>query len=199
MPALSFTIVLHTLNILIGILSAAILALVVHSVILIKRMEALYPQDVKRTGHSLLFWPGVGGIVDMLLFIFLWLQAPHTGGMTKKLISYWNSLLFVTCFIFGRPFVVLIYTFVEYGHATKGQILPLSGYITPETWTCAAAGRNNLQTARSMCTQLRAARYLLILEVVIGAIMLCLMIWIRIQLRKEEKSVKPTATPEIEA
>jgi hypothetical protein len=66
------TIVLHTLNILIGILSITILALVARSVIFTDALGDVYPEDVKGTGRGFLFWPGVGGIVDMLLFIFLW-------------------------------------------------------------------------------------------------------------------------------
>jgi hypothetical protein len=68
------TIVLHTLNILIGILSITILALVARSVILTDAIGDAYPEDVKGTGRGFLFWPGVGGIVDMLLFAFLWFR-----------------------------------------------------------------------------------------------------------------------------
>jgi hypothetical protein len=69
-------ILIHTLNILIGALSIAILALVVRSVVLTDSLSDDIPQYVKGTGHSMLFWPGVGGIVDMLLFIFLWYLKP---------------------------------------------------------------------------------------------------------------------------
>jgi len=73
-------IALHTLNVLIGILSIAILALVTRSVVLTNSMGSIYPQDIKGTGRGLLFWPGVGGIVDMSLFIFLWIMTPSVGG-----------------------------------------------------------------------------------------------------------------------
>jgi hypothetical protein len=67
----------HILNILIGIFSITILALVARSVILTNSViSTAYPQDVKGTGRGLLFWPGVGGVVDMLLFEFLWFMTP---------------------------------------------------------------------------------------------------------------------------
>jgi hypothetical protein len=74
------TVVLHALNIIIGILSIAILALVTHSVILTDSISDTYPRDAKGTGRGLLFWPGVGGIVDMLLFIFLFVMTPSIDG-----------------------------------------------------------------------------------------------------------------------
>jgi hypothetical protein len=72
-------ILIHTLNILIGVLSIAILALVVRSVLLTDSLSDVIPQYAKDTGRSMLFWPGVGGIVDMLLFIFLWYLTPSEG------------------------------------------------------------------------------------------------------------------------
>jgi hypothetical protein len=73
------TIAIHTLNILIGIISIAILALVAHTIITTNSFADSYPSDVKGTGRSILFWPGVGGIVDMLLFMFLWFKTPAQG------------------------------------------------------------------------------------------------------------------------
>jgi hypothetical protein len=70
------TITIHTLNLLIGIFSIAILTLVARSVILTNSLPSTYPQDAKGTGRGLLFWPGVGGIVDMLLFAVLWFMIP---------------------------------------------------------------------------------------------------------------------------
>jgi hypothetical protein len=70
------SVLIHTLNILIGILSITILALVAHSLILTDSLSAIYPENVKGTGRGLLFWPGVGGIVDMFLFLFLWFMTP---------------------------------------------------------------------------------------------------------------------------
>lgn len=70
------TILLHTLNIFIGILSIAILVLVARSVALTDRIAERLPADVRGTGRSMLFWPGCGGVVDMLLFGFLWIKMP---------------------------------------------------------------------------------------------------------------------------
>jgi hypothetical protein len=47
-----------------------------------------------------------------------------------------------------------------------------------------------------VCTQLHAARYILIPEVVLGAMMLSLVIWMRIRVAKEEQSV-PRADPQV--
>jgi hypothetical protein len=108
---------------------------------------------------------------------------------TKKRTAYWNGLLFVASFIFGRPFITLIYTWVEWNQASKNQISPARGYNTTESWACAAANGDGVRDARSVCTQLHAARYILIPEVVLGAMMLALVIRMRIRVSKEEKSV----------
>jgi hypothetical protein len=80
-------IAVHTLNILIGIFSIVILALVAHSVILTNSLSTTYPQDAKETGRGLLFWPGVGGIVDMLLFAFLWYMTPSGASQVMPIYS----------------------------------------------------------------------------------------------------------------
>jgi hypothetical protein len=74
-PSLMIT-TIHTLNILIGILSIAILGLLVHSLTLTDPIEDSFPPNLKDTGRTILFWPSVGGIVDMLLFAFLWAMKP---------------------------------------------------------------------------------------------------------------------------
>lgn len=79
MPS-KLTIAIHVLNVVVGIFSIAILSLVARSVILTNSLPSgTYPSDAKGTGRGLLFWPGVGGIVDMLLFIFLWYMTPGAG------------------------------------------------------------------------------------------------------------------------
>jgi hypothetical protein len=70
------TISIHILNSLIGCLSVTVLGLAVHSVVLKDQLENDAPSNLKSTGLSFLFWPGVGGVVDMVLFLFLWINAP---------------------------------------------------------------------------------------------------------------------------
>ena len=57
----------------------------------------------------------------------------------KKRVAFLNGLLFVACFIFGRPFIVLVYTNIEWGKAVKNETYPTSGYVTVETWACACS------------------------------------------------------------
>jgi hypothetical protein len=201
----SSTVVLHVLNALIGILSIAVLALAAYSVILTDSFGDAYPKDTKDTGLSMLFWPGVGGIVDMCLFIFLWFMTPSVGGLvcttlvnatnkadtaqTKKRKAYWNGLLFVASFIFGRPLIVLIYAFVEWNKASRSQLSPSNSHITPELWACASADEVDVRDTGTLCSQLHAARYMLIPVVALGAIMLALVVWLRIRLIKEEGCV----------
>jgi hypothetical protein len=89
------TIAIHTLNILIGIISIAILALVAHTIIATNASAESYPSDVKGTGRSILFWPGVGGIVDMLLFMFLWFKTPAKG----ELVRVFRGILMSGCIL----------------------------------------------------------------------------------------------------
>jgi hypothetical protein len=70
------TISIHILNGLIGCLCIAVLGLTARSVVLKDQLENQAPSNLKSTGLSFLFWPGVGGVVDMLLFLFLWINTP---------------------------------------------------------------------------------------------------------------------------
>jgi hypothetical protein len=70
------TISIHILNGLIGCLCIAVLGLTARSVVLKDQLENEAPSNLKSTGLSLLFWPGVGGVVDMLLFLFLLINTP---------------------------------------------------------------------------------------------------------------------------
>lgn len=65
-----------TLNGLIGCICIAVLGLTTHSVVLKQGLENEMPTNVKGTGMSLLFWPGAGGLVDMVLFYILWSLTP---------------------------------------------------------------------------------------------------------------------------
>lgn len=71
MPPL-LTLIVHILNLTIGILSIIILALVAHTLTLTSS-----PPCVRGTSRTILFWPGCGGIVDMLLIILLWKLTPR--------------------------------------------------------------------------------------------------------------------------
>ncbi|KAF2035972.1 hypothetical protein EK21DRAFT_96563 [Setomelanomma holmii] len=173
------TIAIHALNVLIGVLSIAILALVARSVSLTDSPSSVLPNNVRGTGRGLLFWPGCGGIVDMLLFTFLWIKTPEKHEQTKKRHWLLNAQVFVACFIFGRPLIVLIYTVVEYNTASKLR-LPLSaGNWTIETWSCAYSDHVVSGNPESVCKELRTARYLLVPEVVLGASLLGVVLWSR--------------------
>jgi hypothetical protein len=108
-------------------------------------------------------------------------------------LRYWNGLLFVASFICGRPLIVLIYTFVEWSHASENKIISTTGYITTESWACAASRNGDLESVGSICTELRAAQYLLIPEVVLGAGMLLLVIWMTYCVSKEQGTVEQAA------
>jgi hypothetical protein len=70
------TISILILNGLIVCLCIAVLGLTARSVILKDQLETETPSNLQSTGLSLLFWPGVGGVVDMVLFLFLWINTP---------------------------------------------------------------------------------------------------------------------------
>ncbi|KAH6205403.1 hypothetical protein HBI42_197920 [Parastagonospora nodorum] len=185
MPTL-LTLVLCTLNFTIGILSITVLALVAHTLTLTSS-----PPYVRGTSRSILFWPGCGGIVDMILFIILWHLTPRESvGQKRK--YFWNGLVFVASFIFGRPAVVLVYTFVEWGRAEKGDMMMGEGYFTTETWACAAS-QAGVEGAGSVCQELRAARYLLIPEVVLGAAILELVICMKSRFSGRKKPAEEEA------
>ncbi|EAT77449.1 hypothetical protein HBI56_211340 [Parastagonospora nodorum] len=204
MPTL-LTLVLCTLNFTIGILSITVLALVAHTLTLTSS-----PPYVRGTSRSILFWPGCGGIVDMILFIILWHLTPRESVgqvhqdshedsnvnadqcQEKKRKYFWNGLVFVASFIFGRPAVVLVYTFVEWGRAEKGDMMMGKGYFTTETWACAAS-QAGVEGAGSVCQELRAARYLLIPEVVLGAAILELVICMKSRFSGRKKPAEEEA------
>jgi hypothetical protein len=98
---------------------------------------------------------------------------------------YGNALLFVATFVFVRPFVTLVYVFVEREGAVKGRVGVGSGYVTVETASCAGG-------YAVVCKELRAARWLLIPEVVVGAVVLGMVLRLRLRLGRvrEEKEVR---------
>ncbi|KAF2657782.1 hypothetical protein K491DRAFT_311022 [Lophiostoma macrostomum CBS 122681] len=96
---------------------------------------------------------------------------PKTAPMRKL---YAGLLLFVATFIFMRPLIILIFEFVEYNQAIKGPQTTRSGYWTTESWAC---GVGSGPGVRSLCIELRAARYLLIPAVVFSAVMLGTLTW----------------------
>lgn len=95
-------------------------------------------------------------------------------------------MVFVASFIFGRPAVVLMYTFVEWGRAEKSEVPQGKGYVTTETWACATP-QTDMEGAGLLCKELRATRYLLLPEVVLGAVMLALVIWMRLKVSNRRK------------
>jgi hypothetical protein len=72
---------LLALNALLAALSTSILALVAHST----SSSAPGPHDAKGTGRAMLFWPGVGGIVDALLFAGLRFRMSRSVGVSSGL------------------------------------------------------------------------------------------------------------------
>lgn len=63
-----------------------------------------------------------------------------------------------------RPFIVLIYVFVEHD---------------VEAWACLLSNHGRNDTAESLCRELRAARYLLMPLLVLSFVFLLLVIWLR--------------------
>lgn len=99
----------------------------------------------------------------------------------------WNTEVFVASFIFMRPFIVCVYSFVEHDHAEKNAFTNRRrGFVTPETWGCAARKRG-VKNAGTICSDIKSARWLTVPEVVLGTIMLGLTIWARIQVGKMRK------------
>jgi hypothetical protein len=60
------------------------------------------------------------------------------------------------------------------------------GHFTTETWACAAS-QAGVEDAESVCQELKAARYLLIPEVVLGAAILGLVIRMKSRFSDREK------------
>ena len=85
---------------------------------------------------------------------------------------------------------MLVYTYVEWGQAIKNETTPALGYATVETWACAYSKQNEETSAESLCVKLQAARHLLIPVLVLGAIMLSLVIWKRVNFGKERAVVR---------
>lgn len=84
---------------------------------------------------------------------------------------------------------MLIYVFVELNGAQKGQVMARGGgYITTETWACAAAN-DGVESAGSICNEIKTGRYLLIPELVFAAGMLGLVIYRRVQVSRENKAI----------
>ncbi|KAH7138139.1 hypothetical protein B0J11DRAFT_513664 [Dendryphion nanum] len=177
------TTILQILNLLIGMLSTAVLGLAIHTIILKDRFDPILPQNVKGTSLGLLMWPGVGGIVDMVLFIAVLVLGRQERYKRKK--SYQCLFLFVAGFVFLRPFVVLVYTYVEYGSAVKDStVLGDAGYMTVESWACSVG---LVDGASMLCREVRAARYLLIPIVVLAAVLVGVAGWIwKVSWRKRE-------------
>lgn len=67
----------------------------------------------------------------------------------------------MAAFYFMRPFIVLVYTFVEHD---------------VEAWACGI----NESTEKALCRELRAARYLLVPMLVLGVAFLSLVVWQRL-------------------
>ncbi|KAF2677011.1 hypothetical protein K458DRAFT_164636 [Lentithecium fluviatile CBS 122367] len=160
------TLPIHTLNATIGILCVIILALTAHASTLADALQDAdtqsadaMPADVRATSFDILYWPGVGGIVDCLLFIWVCVGRRKTTGNKRV----WTAaVLFVASFIVVRPLVVLIYTFAE--NARGGTV---------EGWACMAdgstAGNAWGMRKRVLCREGRAARWLLV-PVLVGAV-----------------------------
>lgn len=62
---------LHVLNIVVGSLCVAVLGLTTHAIVVKDKLDPLLPGNMKSVGIGMLMWAGCGGIVDMLLFLFL--------------------------------------------------------------------------------------------------------------------------------
>lgn len=109
------TILLHILNVTIGAISIAVLGLVTHSTILKDDLEMEIRPNVKTISMSLLFWPGVGGVVDMLLFIFIWSKISTSVGSVRNppLNRIQSKLTCVdqneSCFTQRSPFRCMLY------------------------------------------------------------------------------------------
>lgn len=99
-----------------------------------------------------------------------------------------NGLLFVACFIVVRPFIVLVYTFVAWDQAVKNTSTSTTGNLTVESWACALYRETEDFHAKSLCTELKVARYLLIPILVLAAVMLAIVLWERISNKKKPTS-----------
>ncbi|KAK3116259.1 hypothetical protein LTR53_003563 [Teratosphaeriaceae sp. CCFEE 6253] len=181
---------LHLLNALIACLCIAILGLATRSIIQEGKLDV--PTSVDGVSLGLLMWPGCGGVVDFLLFLFIlvagerrtFLMPPMQKTLRARQVHD-HGFLFVGSFIFMRPFVVLIYEFVASNNASK------PGHATAESWACNAEGPG----AASLCTDLRAARHLLVPVVVIAAILTGTVIWVWLHRKEYREALDRTAHP----
>lgn len=88
-----------------------------------------------------------------------------------------------------RPFIACVYSFVEHDHAEKNAFVSSKRrYVTPETWGCAVRQRGDVKDARKLCGDIKSARWLTVPEVVLGAIVLGLTIWARVQVGSMRKA-----------
>jgi hypothetical protein len=77
----------------------------------------------------------------------------------------------VATFYCLRPFVVLVYTFVEH---------------SVEAWACEVGKKDGHRDADGLCRELRAARYLLVPMLVLGVAFLSLVVWQRLGVWRRE-------------
>ena len=99
---------------------------------------------------------------------------------SKKRTAFLNGLVFVAAFIFIRPFITLVYVFVEHNKAVKSEVRPGSGYGTVETWACALSSGGKSPTAKTLCSELYDARVILIPVLVLSCVQLVLMVRFRV-------------------
>ncbi|KAK3628357.1 hypothetical protein LTR56_018625 [Elasticomyces elasticus] len=181
-PTLLYT--LHALNAIIGCLCIAILGLATHSIILNDQVELLESLDVQGTGMGMLMWPGAGGVVDFLLFLFVLIAGKRRRFNTLRARQiHDHGFLFVGCFITYRPLVVLIYEFVAYNQTRKY----VSGgnetsTTTTETWACGAGPE-----AATLCYELRTARWLLVPVLLFASMLTGTVIWVWLHRQEERK------------
>lgn len=112
------------------------------------------------------------------------------GLFSFTILSLPTHIASVAKFILFRPLIVLIYTSTTHNRATNATTSAYrSRYSTTETWASAAAEHGSVQHAASICAELRGARYLLIPEVVLGAAMLVMVMWMRLRGVKKRRGV----------
>jgi hypothetical protein len=117
---------------------------------------------------------------------------------SKKRAVYLNSLVFVASFIFMRPLITLVYVFIEHSKAVKGEAGPAPGYVTVETWACALSRGGESSTVGSLCTDLHAARLVLIPIFLLSCVQLALVVWFRVAGSKEERAERMSSVSGVE-
>ncbi|KAK5727729.1 hypothetical protein LTR17_012491 [Elasticomyces elasticus] len=193
---------LHALNAIVGCLCIAILELSIHSIILNDQVEPPESLDVQGTALGMLMWPGAGGVVDCLLFLFVLVAGERRIFKTLRARQiHDHGFLFVGCFITFRPLVVVIYEFVAYNQATRyvpGANETIT--FTTETWACGAGPE-----AATLCHELRTARWLLVPVLVLASMLTGTVIWVWLHRREEREKVfghenlTRSAEPSVEA